>query len=99
MILDSWLAAYYWSEIPKDHGEFANIAIEMNGQDNYVTNVCVPSGICGGLRLLHVCSACLDRLDSIVSQVGRVSGVDGCLRASGLSGETESQADELPRIP
>ena len=103
MILDSWLAAYYWSEIPKDHGEFANIAIEMNGQDNYVTNVCVPSAygwskhtaVC----LLHVCSACIDRLDSIVSQVGRVSGVDGCLRASGLSGETESQADELPRIP
>ena len=47
MILDSWLAAYYWSEIPKDHGEFANIAIEMNGQDNYVTNVCVPSAYAG----------------------------------------------------
>ena len=99
MILDSWLAAYYWSEIPKDHGEFANIAIEMNGQDNYVTNVCVPSAYVRGLCLLCGCSACLDRLDSIVSQVGRVSGVDGCLRASGLSGETESQADELPRIP
>ena len=53
MILDSWLAAYYWSEIPKDHGEFANIAIEMNGQDNYVTNVCVPSGICGA------CACCM----------------------------------------
>ena len=92
MILDSWLAAYYWSEIPKDHGEFANIAIEMNGQDNYVTNVCVPSGICG------TCACCMFAL-LLSYQVGRVSGVDGCLRASGLSGETESQADELPRIP
>ena len=62
MILDSWLAAYYWSEIPKDHGEFANIAIEMNGQDNYVTNVCVPSGICGA------CACCMFALlVSIVS--------------------------------
>ena len=61
MILDSWLAAYYWSEIPKDHGEFANIAIEMNGQDNYVTNVCVPSGV-------RTCACCMFALlVSIVS--------------------------------
>ena len=59
MILDSWLAAYYWSEIPKDHGEFANIAIEMNEQDNYVTNVCVPSGICGTVPAVWL--LCLSR--------------------------------------
>ena len=60
MILDSWLAAYYWSEIPKDHGEFANIAIEMNGQDNYVTNVCVPSAYAGPAPA--ACLLCLSRL-------------------------------------
>ena len=70
MILDSWLAAYYWSEIPKDHGEFANIAIEMNGQDNYVTNVCVPSGIKYAGPVPAACLLCLSRS----SRFHRISG-------------------------
>ena len=78
MILDSWLAAYYWSEIPKDHGEFANIAIEMNGQDNYVTNVCVPSGICGA------CACCMFAL--LVSIVSIPSYLrSGCIWCRWLS--------------
>eukprot|EP00927_Polykrikos_kofoidii_P005009 TRINITY_DN11991_c0_g1_i4.p1 TRINITY_DN11991_c0_g1~~TRINITY_DN11991_c0_g1_i4.p1 ORF type:complete len:550 (-),score=51.88 TRINITY_DN11991_c0_g1_i4:106-1755(-) len=56
MVVDSWVAAYYWGEHPS--GKFPSAAIEVNGQDNYLSNVVIFGAqsravlITGGVNVL-----------------------------------------------
>jgi hypothetical protein len=57
MVIESWLASYYWGEDPPSR-KVASSAIEVNGEDNYLTNVIIFGGqrqgvlITGGVNVL-----------------------------------------------
>jgi len=68
MVFDSWIAEYYWSDSDpsKDkcnEGTGGSIGIELNGEDNYVTNVIIFDFTCLGV-LVNGAASILDGVHS-----------------------------------
>ena len=63
MIFDGWLAEYYWSEKHPSSPSFCSTAIELNGEDNYVTNTILFDFSCLGV-LVNGAATTLDGVHS-----------------------------------
>ena len=63
MIFDGWLAEYYWSDKHPSPSSSCSTAIELNGEDNYVTNTILFDFSCLGV-LVNGAATTLDGVHS-----------------------------------